>query len=66
MFLLTPQASKPTTELFAFYRDCDPEPNPPCWTTATITATLDYLTRGHGDHIKSLVSLLSRTQVLDP
>ena len=46
-----------------FFRDYDPEPNPPQFDTDTIITTLDYLTKGHGGSVKSLVELLSKSQV---
>ncbi|KAI0210307.1 Serine-protein kinase ATM [Lamellibrachia satsuma] len=45
-----------------FTRDYDPEPNPPQFDTDTIITTLDYLTKGHGGSVKSLVELLSKSQ----
>ncbi|KAK2185676.1 hypothetical protein NP493_226g01012 [Ridgeia piscesae] len=57
---MTLHETKVTVDRFA--RDYDPEPNPPRFDTDTIITTLDYLTKGHGGNVKSLVELLSKSQ----
>ncbi|XP_038077010.1 serine-protein kinase ATM-like [Patiria miniata] len=51
------------SDVAQFTSDTDPEPNPPFFTTYTIKATLDYLTKCHaGSKALTLVSLLAKTQ----
>jgi len=46
------------------YRNSDPEPNPPCFSSVVVRATFDYLTQKHSAHASSCVMLLARAQVL--
>jgi len=54
-----------STDIFCF-RNADPEPNPPYFSTSVVRATFDYLTQKHSAHASSCVMLLARTQVMDP
>uniref|UniRef100_A0A3P9IHK4 Uncharacterized protein n=1 Tax=Oryzias latipes TaxID=8090 RepID=A0A3P9IHK4_ORYLA len=46
--------------------DCgelDPAPNPPCFSSDVITATMDYLSKCHSANHRSLVAILSKTPI---
>lgn len=45
------------------FRELDPVPNPPYFSSYVIKATLDYLSKCHSANHKSLVAILSKTPV---
>ncbi|KAJ8280888.1 hypothetical protein GJAV_G00060510 [Gymnothorax javanicus] len=50
-------------DLRRFIGELDPAPNPPYFSSCVIKATLDYLSRCHGNTVKSLVTILSKTPI---
>ena len=49
--------------LFLHFRETDPEPNPPYFTSYAIRGTLEYLTGCHKETTKSLITVLSYNKV---
>jgi len=50
-------------ERICCYRNSDPEPNPPHFSSDVVRVTLDYLTQKHSAHASSCVMLLATAQV---
>uniref|UniRef100_A0A3B3BG46 ATM serine/threonine kinase n=1 Tax=Oryzias melastigma TaxID=30732 RepID=A0A3B3BG46_ORYME len=50
-------------DLRRFIGELDPAPNPPCFSSDVITATMDYLSKCHSANHKSLVAILSKTPI---
>ncbi|XP_028656011.1 serine-protein kinase ATM [Erpetoichthys calabaricus] len=50
-------------DLSKFVGELDPAPNPPCFPSYVIKATLDYLTKCHSPNYKSLVTILSKNPI---
>ncbi|RVE64573.1 hypothetical protein OJAV_G00127090 [Oryzias javanicus] len=50
-------------DLRRFIGELDPTPNPPCFSSDVITATMDYLSKCHSANHKSLVAILSKTPI---
>ncbi|XP_029458325.1 serine-protein kinase ATM [Rhinatrema bivittatum] len=48
------------TELIKFAGELDPAPNPPCFPSYVIKATLDYISSCHKSKLKNLVAILSK------
>nr|ACG68443.1 ataxia telangiectasia mutated protein [Branchiostoma floridae] len=56
------EVSKDDPDVNQFIKASDPEPNPPCFTSYTIRATMDYLTSCHASRQKTAIVLLAKSQ----